>query len=106
MEPTLLVYGIGGCCNVGELQSDVGVNEVAKGMSRTRFLYGNSNMTVTIRTQTQTRKCTRVCFPANLRDVCTRECSNINPIQYVVARGPSLKTPKATERQGTFGLSV
>ena len=32
MELTWLVYGIGKCCSEVELQSDVGVNEVAKGV--------------------------------------------------------------------------
>ena len=42
------------------------MNEVAKVKERTRFLYGNSPMIVTIRTQT--RDLTRVCFPATLRN--------------------------------------
>ena len=42
------------------------MNEVAKVKERTRFLYGNSPMIVTIRTQT--RNLTRVCFPATLRN--------------------------------------
>ena len=71
MEPTWLGYGIGSAIEE-ELQSDVGVDEVEGRNERTRFLYGNSCKIVTIRTQT--RNCTRVCFPANLRDDSTSEC--------------------------------